>query len=539
MRDLIFKYALQNAVKYKGKASENAIIGKVFGECKDIDKKEVLEILPKVLEEINSMKFEEQKAMLENLDPEMLKKKEKKERDIFASLNIGGKVITAFPPGPEKYPHIGHAKALILNYELAKKHRGKFILRFEDTNPKLVKKEFYKIMVEDFKWLGVIWDKLVYASDYMDLYYKKAEEVIKKNKAYMCKCSVDTIRDYRAKGIACKCRENSIEENLKLWKEFFKAKEGSMVLRLKIDLTHNNTTMRDPTIFRIIDEEHARHGKKYRIWPNYDFQNAITDGYFKITHRIRSKEFELRSELQTYIQKLLGYGTTKIYEIGRLNIQGVPSSGRIIREKIDKKELTGWDDPRLTTLVALRRRGFLPEAIKDFVLSTGISKAEATMTWDDLISRNKKLLDINADRYFFVKEDAKKIEIKGVKKLKAKIPLHPDDESRGNNVIETEGNFLVDDKIEKGKVYRLIHLFNFVDYNFISQDYDPNLKATLIHWLPVKDLVKVKVVMDDCRVINGFCHKSIANVKVGKVVQFERFGFCRKNDKNIFYFTHK
>ncbi|MDD5178086.1 MAG: glutamate--tRNA ligase [Candidatus Nanoarchaeia archaeon] len=541
MRELILKYALQNALKYNGKASENAVLGKIFGENKDLNKQDIMKIISEVLEEVNSMKVEEQKLMLEKLAPELLEKKEKKERNIFEFLNIrdNEKIITAFPPGPEKYPHIGHAKSLILNYELAKKYGGKFYLRFEDTNPILVKKEFYDIMLDNFKWLNVKWDKLIYASDYMELYYKKAEEVIKKNKAYMCKCSNETMSEYRSKGKECKCRDNSIEENLRLWKEFFKAEKGSMVLRLKIDMEHKNTTMRDPTVFRIIEEEHARHGKKYRVWPNYDFENAIMDGYFKITHRLRSKEFELRSELQRYIQKLLGYELTHTYEFGRLNIKGVPASGRIIREKIDKKELTGWDDPRLTTLVALRKRGFLPEAIREFVLSTGVSKSEATMTWDDLIVKNKKLLDFESDRYIFVSDKAKKIKIKNCPKLKAKIPLHPDDEKRGSNLIETEGEFLVEDKLEKNKVYRFMHLFNFVDLNFISEEYDPTLKATLIHWLPTKDLVNIQIVMNDSKIMKGFCHKSINNVKVNRIVQFERFGFCRKDSKDLFYFTHK
>ncbi|MDD5331641.1 MAG: glutamate--tRNA ligase [Candidatus Nanoarchaeia archaeon] len=539
MRELILKYALQNALKYNGKASEGAVIGKVIGENKKVDKQEILKLIPEVLEEVNSMKLEEQRLMLEKIAPELLEKKEKKERDIFEFLNIKGKIITAFPPGPEKYPHIGHAKSLILNYELAKQHNGKFYLRFEDTNPTLVKKEFYDIMMDNFKWLGVKWDKLIYASDHMELYYSKAEEVIKKGKAYMCKCSTKTMSEYRTKGKECKCRENSIEENLKLWKEFPKAKKGSMVLRLKIDLEHKNTTMRDPTIFRIIEEEHARHGKKYRIWPNYDFQNAIMDGHFKITHRLRSKEFELRSELQRHIQKLLGYDLTTTYEFGRLNIKGVPASGRIIREKIEKKELTGWDDPRLITLVALKRRGFLPEAIKEFVLSTGISKAEATMTWDDLIVKNKKLLDFDSNRYMFISEKGKKIKIKNCPKLKVKVPLHPEDEKRGFNTLETSDEFLVEDKLEKNKVYRFMHLFNFMDNNFISEDYDQNLKARLIHWLPADDLIKIEIVMDDSKVVKGFCHKSIEKVKVDDIIQFERFGFCRRDSKNQFYFTHK
>jgi len=399
METLIRKYALQNAIKFKGRANPGAIIGKVIGENPEVDKKELAMKVNNIVKEVNSMSVEKQTEELQNSAPELLEKKEAKERDIFAFLKLDGKVNTAFPPGPEKYPHVGHAKAILLNYMLAKQTKGKFILRFEDTNPKTAKKEYYDIMEENFKWLNVHWDELLYASDFMDMFYEKAEELIKNNLAYVDKSSQEEVKKSREKGTETKFRNNSVDENLELWKNIPNMKEGEAILRLKIDLKHKNSTMRDPTIFRIIDEEHPRQKNKYKVWPNYDFQNAIMDSHSNITMRLRSKEFELRAELQTWIQEKLNIKITKTYEFGRFNMKGVLSSGRVIREKVENKELIGWDDPSLTTLVALRRRGFLPEAIKNFVLSTGISKAEATMTWDDLIKHNKRLLDDSASRY--------------------------------------------------------------------------------------------------------------------------------------------
>ena len=188
------------------------------------------------------------------------------------------------------------------------------------------------------------------------------------------------IRKYRAEGNPCDDRENNPDENMKLWKEMFKGKKH--VLRLRIDLKHQNSTMRDPIIFRIINEKHPRI-KKHIVWPTYDFENSVMDSLEGVTHRIRSKEFELRNELHRFIQKTLGFNETKIYEVARFNLKGVPSSGRIIREMIQKKELMGWDDPSLTTIAALKRRGFTPDAIKNFVLSTGMSKAESELEWSD------------------------------------------------------------------------------------------------------------------------------------------------------------
>jgi len=533
--DIILKYTLQNAVKFKGKANPGAVLGKILQENPKLKAKirELTKKISEVVSKVNQLSVPEQETQLLAFT---FKKQRKKERDLFSILRIKGKVRTAFPPGPEKYPHLGHAKALVLNYELAKRHKGGFYLRFEDTNPGLVKKEYYEIMLDNFSWLGVKWDKLQYASDNMELFYSYAKKLLEKEKAYVCHCSKESISDSRLKSIECECRKDNIS-----WSDFLKKKKG--ILRLKGDMGHKNTTMRDPTLFRFVNTKHARQGSRYSLWPNYDFQNAVMDGHFKITHRLRSKEFELRAELQQYLQKLLNLHQTKTYEFGRLNLEGVESSGRIIREKINNKELLGWDDPRLTTIVALRRRGFLAQAIYDFVLSTGISKAESTLAWDDLIAKNKKILDPIAHRYFFV-ENPKKIKIKNAPHVKASAPLHPDHPEKGFRVFNTADEFYIQDDLEKDSIYRFMHLFNFKKLEFVSEELDPRLDAKMIHWLPAaKDLVNVEVVMPDASVKKGLGEPLLREVKVGDVVQGERFGFMKldkkEKDKLKFYFTHR
>ncbi len=308
-------------------------------------------------------------------------------------------------------------------------------------------------------------------------------------------------------------------------------------------MKNNNTTMRDPTMFRFVSKQHPRTGKKYRLWPTYDFQNAVMDGHYKIDFRLRSKEFELRGELQNYIQKLLSLHKTKTYEFGRLNLEGVEASGRKIREMIKSKKLSGWDDPRLSTIVALRRRGFLPQAIYDFVLSTGISKAESILTWDDLAAKNKKILDPVSNRYFFI-ENPRKIKIKNSPGIEALAPLHPEHPEKGFRKIKTSDEFYIQDKLEKDQIYRLMHLLNFKNNEFISADLDPRLVAKMIHWLPVaKDLVKIEIVMPDASVKKGLGEPLLKDIEVNQVVQFERMGFVRcdkkEKDKLIFYFTHR
>ena len=557
LKQTITKYALQNAVRYKDKANIGAVIGKVFAENPELKEKaqELSKEVAKIVKEVNSLSLEKQEKKLQELAPELLEKKEKAgEKDIFDFLNIreGQKIVTAFPPEPSKYPHIGHAKAITVNYELAKRHDGKFILRFEDTNPELAEEEFYKIHLDNYQWLGIKPDMIDHASDHMDELYSYAEKLIKENHAYVCSCKQETIKENRKSGTECEHRYIQPEKSLELWKEMFDAKAGKYVLRLSGHMQSQNTALRDPVIFRIIDDPHPRHRKKYRLWPTYDFENAIMDGLEGVTHRLRSKEFELRNELQRLIQTMAGFHETQIYEFARFNLEGVESSGRIIREKVQKKQLVGWDDPSLTTIVALRRRGFLPEAIKEFVLSTGLTKTEAVLTWDDLIVHNRRHLDAKCNRYFFI-ENPKEIKIENAPEQTAELKMHPEFEKRGLRKFKTKDRFYVTEKdlkgFKDGKLIRLMDCLNFKKqknkFIFDSADYEKYKKSgdKIIHWLPVqKDLVKVEVLMPDKKVAKGLAEPSAKNLKVGDIIQFQRFGFCRldskEKDKLKFWFTH-
>jgi glutamyl-tRNA synthetase len=307
--------------------------------------------------------------------------------------------------------------------------------------------------------------------------------------------------------------------------------------------------MRDPTIFRIIGHSHPRQGKRYRVWPNYDLQNALMDSYSDIDMRIRSKEFELRSELQRWIQEKLGIKVTGTYEFGRFNMAGIVSSGRVIREKIRKKELIGWDDPSLTTLAALRRRGFLPEAIRDFVVSTGISKAEATLTWDDLVMHNKRMLDDVAKRYSAVFDPAE-IKVKGTPAMKVELHLNPN-LKKGGRKLDVTGDFIISrkdiDNMDDDEMVRLMDCINiFRDKEnicFDSVEYEKFTGKKVINWLPGKGNVNVEVLMPDKTVKKGIAEKNVIDIKEGEIIQFERFGFCRldkKEKKKLkFWFAHK
>ena len=556
LKELIEKQVLANAIKYNGKANPKAVIGQIIREMPGMKQnmKEITSLINDDIEKINALGIEGQQKLAQEKFPEIFEKKEKEERDIFAFLGIkpGEKIITAFPPGPEKHPHIGHGKSALLNCMLARKHNGKFILRFEDTNPNLVKKEFYDIIKNDLKWLGVEWDEEQKASDYMHMFYEFAEKIILSGDAYMCSCPLEIARDNRQKKIGCHCRNRTPEENMKEWKGFHKQKAGTMVLRLKIDMDHPNSTMRDPTIFRVIDQPHALLFHKHKVWPNYDFQNAIMDGKFGVTHRIRSKEFEMRSELQRYIQKLLGLNITFTYEIARFNLEGVESSGRKIREMVENNELIGWDDPSLTTLCALRRRGFTPTAIRDFVISTGISKSESTLKWDDLIVHNRRYLDENSDRYFFVANPVE-IAVNNAPEIEVELHRHPQFR-RGGRTLRINNRFYIsgDDynQLKSGHMYRFMDAINFIkeenEFVYVGSEYKKFKEegSLIMHYLPVlEQLVNVEVFMPDKSVIKGLGEPIMNNLKEGDIIQAERFGFMRldkkEKDKLKFWFTHK
>ena len=547
MKNIVLKHALINAVEHDGKAEIQAVLKKLIAEDPSVRNriKETMPEILKIVKEVNDMSLDAQQKKLQEFGklPEKKKVKESYELPDLPGAKPG-KVITAFPPEPSKYPHLGHAKAALVNYLFAKKYKGKFILRFEDSNPGLERKEYYKIITDGMKWLGIKWDKLDYLSDHLPDYYQAAEELISKNLAYVCTCKQEDIKRKREAQEVCIHRMQSVDENTKMWKNMGKMKEGEAIVRLRIDMKHPNTTMRDPAIMRIIDAPHPRTDKKYKIWPVYDFGTSLLDIWEGVTHRVRSKEFELRKELQQFIQKSLGAKSPYIIEIGRFNIEGVPSSGRIIREMIATKQLTGWDDPRLTTLVALKRRGFVPKAIIEFLISTGVTKTEAVFSWDPLEAENRKVIDPIANRYFAVL-NPEEIMIKNLPKIKSvDVPLHPENKEKTRKISVSGKIFVERDDFEKYQNNE-IALINFgtvilkKDAKYVSNEI--KFESQKIQWVPEKN-TKIKVVMPDGSVKEGIAENNVKKLKVDQMIQLVRIGFCRvdKVDKDIIlYYSHK
>lgn len=302
-------------------------------------------------------------------------------------------VVTRFPPEPNGYLHIGHAKSILLNSGLAKKYGGKFNLRFDDTNPTKEKLEFVESIKEDVKWLGADWeDRLFFASDYFDQMYEAAIALIKKGKAYVSDLTADEIREYRGTltepGRMDPYADRSVEENLALFEGMKngECEDGSRVLRARIDMASSNINMRDPILYRVAHMTHHNTGDKWCIYPMYDFAHPIEDAIEGITHSICTLEFEDHRPLYDWVVTELGFkkdpdGTPKQIEFAKLYLTNVVTGKRYIKRLVEENIVDGWDDPRLVSIAALRRRGYTPESIQNFVELCGVSKANSSVDY--------------------------------------------------------------------------------------------------------------------------------------------------------------
>jgi glutamyl-tRNA synthetase len=574
LRELVQKAALLNALQHGGKAQAGALVGRIIGEKQELKTKakELSSLINKVVNEVNSFSVEEQKRRVEEKWPEALKKEKLEEEKRLPPLPNAGKyaqIVTRFSPNPDCVLHLGSARAIILSHEYARLYKGKFLLRFEDTDPKVKKPvlEFYDRNREDLAWLGCKADEEYIQSDRLPIYYEHAERLLREGNAYVCECQPEKFRKKTLSRKACNCRDLPAMKNLERWRRMLEGDygEGEAVVRVKTDLAHPNPAVRDWPALRIIDTEkhpHPRVGSKYRVWPLYNMAAGVDDHLMGVTHVIRGKEHLTNQVRQEYMYKHLGWKYPEAIHYGRLKITGAFLSKSKIVQGVREGVYTGWDDPRLATFAALRKRGITPDAIKKMIVDVGPKTADVTLSWENLYAYNRKILDPKSDRYFFVSEPIE-LKVKNVPKVfKAKLPLHPEKPERGfrEYTVAPKGKtaaFWVAkrdaDAAETGKVIRLMELFNVkiegvnadsVEASFASQAYEEarKTKAKLIHWIPKGDEFPCQVIMPDAAVNEGIAESACEKLKPDTVIQFERFGFVRvdKNDAKLtVYFAHK
>ncbi len=576
LRQLIQKAALLNALQYGGKAQAGALVGRIIGEKQELKTKakELSGLISKVVNEVNSLSMEEQKRRVEEKWPEALKKEKAEEEEKrlppLPKADKYKQVVTRFSPNPDCVLHLGSARAILLSHEYARLYKGKFLLRFEDTDPKVKKPvlEFYDRIREDLGWLGCKADEEFIQSDRLPLYYAYAERLLREGNAYVCECPPEQFRKKTLSRKPCDCRRLSAEKNLERWQHMLKGsyRAGEAVVRVKTDLAHPNPAVRDWPALRIIDTEkypHPRIGSKYRVWPLYNMAAGVDDHLMGITHVIRGKEHLTNQVRQEYMYKHLGWKYPEAIHYGRLKITGAFLSKSKIVQGVREGVYTGWDDPRLATFAALRKRGITPDAIKKMIVDVGPKTADVTLSWENLYAYNRKILDPQSDRYFFVSEPIE-LKVKSVPKVfKAKLPLHPEKPERGFREYtvtpkrEEGAVFWIAkrdaDAAAVGKVIRLMELLNVkiesvnadsVEASFASQAYEEarKAKAKLIHWIPKGDQFPCQVVMPDAAVNEGIAESACKKLKPDTVIQFERFGFIRvdKNDAKLTaYYAHK
>ena len=561
----IRKMALQNAFEHGGETRDKIILGKILGTKPEFRNKvkEISKDITEIVSSINKLSSEEQESEIKENFPELLAPKEKiEEREGLPELKDAeqGKVITRFPPEPNGYPHIGHAKAAIINSEYAKMYGGKFILRMDDTNPEAERMEYHAAIKVGLEWLGIEFDIVKSTSDDMEVFYEKGIELINLGKAYICTCKREDISKNRRERKACKCSMEDIEKNNKNWEKMNdKFKPGDAVVRFRGDMKADNAVMRDPVLFRIIEGKHYTLGEKYRIWPSYDMAVAIEDSIDGVTHAYRSKEFELRKELIDAILDVLKMRKPIQGFFSRLEFKGMPISKRIIKPLIEEGKVTWYDDPRLPTLEALKRRGIKPEAIRKFIMSLGLTKANTLAPFDALEAFNRKFVDADSIRLFMV-SNAKKLTIKNLPTSSIEIPNHPINDM-GKRVIEIDENFYIsgDDaqSIKEGTQIRLLGLGNVVitkqgielEGEFVENGERKDIPK--IQWVPQKTAHKIKMIIpkalfigdefneDSLEELDVFTEPHYLQLKEGEEIQFVRFGYCRKDSQNQAIFTHK
>ena len=573
IRKAIFKSALINAIQHNGKADKKAVINRVLAENSNLRSrlKEVLEVIDSVISEVNSMSVESQKKALEQLEglKDVINKGREEREKKLPEIKVREGVVTRFAPNPDGPLHLGNARAAIISFEYAKMYSGKFILRFDDTDPKLKKpiREAYEWIKRDLKWLGITWDEEHYASGRMEIYYKVAEEMINRGLLYVDECSQKEFKE-KGKARACVHRNRGVEDNLRIFKKMVEGEieEGKAVIRMKTPLDLEDPSQIDWVAMRIINtrDDSKRHpitGDKYFLWPTYNFASAIDDHLMGVTHVFRAKEHMVNTLKQKFIYEKMGWEFPEVIHFGRLSLEGFMMSKSKIRAKIEK----GFeiDDPRLATLAALRRRGILPDTVKEVILDVGVKGVDAKISFDNIASINRKKLDKTAKRLMGVivndeKGKIVKLKVKGIERdIVAKIPYNPSNLSMGQReIIVKEGDeiYLNSEDVKDGEKVRLMELANFEVSNgnliFISKGIEEarKMKLKIIQWVKASESVGINVIraygIEELKVEKGFAEKAVTELKEGDIIQFVRYGFCRldlKGEGNTlgFIYSHQ
>ncbi|MBT3642484.1 glutamate--tRNA ligase [archaeon] len=556
-QEVIKAYALENAIKHEGKANQGAVLAGLFAE--GLEKSEIKNYIPKIikiLEKVNAMPLPRQIEEFKGYESKISR------REIRTGLPElenakKGEVVMRLAPFPSGPLHIGNARTIILNDEYVKMYDGKLILVIDDTIgsvKKPIEPEAYKLIEEGIKWLGVNFDKkIIRKSDRIEKYYNYAEELIKKSYMYVCDCEQEKMRELKAKGIECSCRQRDEETNMEQWRKLFTAPEGSMCVRLKTGMQNPDPAFRDRIMFRISDRPHALLGTKYRVYPLLDFSWAIDDHLLGVTHILRGTDLVMETKVEKFIWDIFGWKHSEVVYNGFFEVEGVKISKSKGAQEVKSGHYSGWNDPRTWSLQSLQDRGIKSETVRKFIIDMGIKKTNVKIPVEVLYALNRKNLE-NVPRYFFI-QNPEKITISASPNKTVEIPFNTSDpkNSRKFNINQEFYIPKEDYDLMQDTEYRLMHIFNFKTdklfplkprtFSYISDEPTSEKKLKYMQWLPADAKnSKVEILMSNGEKISGIAEEEIENVKIGEVIFFERVGFirCHKKDKgNLeFWFAH-
>ena len=537
------KYSLQNAIEYDGEGKAGSVLGRVLAERSDLrpHAKRLMSLIEQEVQRANSLANNEGfgvvREELENIDPEALEREKHKKRIGLRDLpGDTSEVVLRFAPNPNGPLSIGHSRGIVINSSYADKYDGRVVLRFDDTDtrvkPPMI--EAYGWVEEDFEWLaGRAADVVIRASERMPIYLEHAERMISDGHGYVCRCEAEEFRIFREEKRSCPCRSRSVSTNLEEWGQMRSGEilEGGAVVRVKTSMDMPNPALRDWPALRIQHSPHPLVGDEYKVWPLLDFQSAIEDHEQRVTHIIRGKDLMDSTRKQTLLYEHFGWdypetlywGRVKLHEFGGFSTSGMASS-------ISTGEYAGWDDPRLPTLRALRRRGFEAKSLISLWGEIGLTQKDISVSMQTLETLNSKNIDAYCERRFFVSEPIE-IEIKGGDIASdAKIPRHPDGAIGGNREwVVGSKIFIQESDYTQGK----LRLKDYADIQISGFDADFEGEGRsdgrpIIHWLPKEISREAKMFVpegEEIRELAGFIEDFELNI--GEVYQFERIGFAK------------
>ncbi len=576
VRETAYKYALLNAVKHEGKPSLKAVVAKVVGEIPEIRKhiREIIEVIREVVNEVSKLTLEEQIKIIKKEWPELLSEERKEEKKELPPLPgaLPGRVITRFAPNPDYVIHLGNARPALLSYWYAEMYKGKMILRFEDTDPRTKASfpEAYERIKEDLRWLGIKWDEEYIQSMRLPIFYDILYKLIEKGGAYVDKCKASEFKKYRDSGKPCPHRDLPIETQLEELDKILEGHygEGEAVIRVKTDLSHPDPSVRDWVAARIIDTTKTPHpivGEKYILWPTYNLAAAVDDHVMGITHILRAKEHISNTIKQSYLYNHMGWKYPETIHFGRLSLEGVILSKSKMRALVREQGMEAYDDPRFGTISGLRRRGIVREALWEIIKDVGTKAIDAHISYVNLASINRSIIDPIATRYMGVEKPVYAI-LKGFStNIKARIPRLLNKNDYYEYIIKPDSTvaFSANDLklfLNKG-IVRLMGLGNFVLENIevteeqiiailnlhsLSHEDAKKLRAPIIQWVLPPESTYLELVIPEAMKIRRIYMLVEKNIiereKPGNHIQLYRVGFARidsiNEDKIVAIFSH-